>query len=91
MFDWVTDPEIWIGFFTLVALEIVLGIDNIIFISILAGQAAAASSATARRELGLVARPGHPRSLLLLVAVVDGEADRAAVRRSSGTGSPGAT
>ncbi|TMR12319.1 TerC family protein [Nonomuraea turkmeniaca] len=38
MWDWVTDPQIWIGFFTLVALEIVLGIDNIIFISILAGK-----------------------------------------------------
>ncbi|MCF6472209.1 TerC family protein [Nonomuraea sp. MG754425] len=38
MLDWVTDPNIWIGFFTLVALEIVLGIDNIIFISILAGK-----------------------------------------------------
>ncbi|GAA3787139.1 TerC family protein [Sphaerisporangium flaviroseum] len=36
--DWVANPEIWIGFFTLVALEIVLGIDNIIFISILAGK-----------------------------------------------------
>ncbi|MFD1934662.1 TerC family protein [Nonomuraea mangrovi] len=36
--DWVADPQIWIGFFTLVALEIVLGIDNIIFISILAGK-----------------------------------------------------
>ncbi|MFD1539083.1 TerC family protein [Nonomuraea guangzhouensis] len=38
MLDWVADPQIWIGFFTLVALEIVLGIDNIIFISILAGK-----------------------------------------------------
>ena len=38
MVDWVADPQIWIGFFTLVALEIVLGIDNIIFISILAGR-----------------------------------------------------
>jgi predicted tellurium resistance membrane protein TerC len=38
MLDWVSDPQIWIGFFTLVALEIVLGIDNIIFISILAGK-----------------------------------------------------
>ncbi|MFI7702908.1 TerC family protein [Nonomuraea sp. NPDC049480] len=38
MFDWVADPQIWIGFFTLVSLEIVLGIDNIIFISILAGK-----------------------------------------------------
>ncbi|MET8143528.1 TerC family protein [Sphaerisporangium sp. NPDC005288] len=36
--DWLLNPEIWIGFLTLVALEIVLGIDNIIFISILAGK-----------------------------------------------------
>lgn len=33
--EWLTNPEIWIAFFTLTALEIVLGIDNIIFISIL--------------------------------------------------------
>ncbi|NIO41144.1 MAG: TerC family protein [Burkholderiales bacterium] len=33
---WVTSPEIWVAFLTLTALEIVLGIDNIIFISILA-------------------------------------------------------
>ena len=33
--EWLTSPEIWIAFFTLTALEIVLGIDNIIFISIL--------------------------------------------------------
>ncbi|GAA4050588.1 TerC family protein [Nonomuraea soli] len=38
MWDWVANPEIWIGFITLVALEIVLGIDNIIFISIIAGK-----------------------------------------------------
>ena len=30
---WLTDPQIWISLFTLTALEIVLGIDNIIFIS----------------------------------------------------------
>ncbi len=35
---WLTDPEIWAAFITLTALEIVLGIDNIIFISILAGK-----------------------------------------------------
>lgn len=34
--DWVTDPQAWIALVTLTALEIVLGIDNIIFISILA-------------------------------------------------------
>ena len=35
--DWIADPQAWIAFVTLVALEIVLGVDNIIFISILAG------------------------------------------------------
>ncbi len=34
--DWITDPQIWLSLLTLVALEIVLGIDNIVFISILA-------------------------------------------------------
>jgi predicted tellurium resistance membrane protein TerC len=36
---WIVDPQFWISLLTLTALEIVLGIDNIIFISILAGQA----------------------------------------------------
>jgi predicted tellurium resistance membrane protein TerC len=36
--DWLTDPAVWIAFFTLTALEIVLGIDNIVFISILSGK-----------------------------------------------------
>lgn len=36
MFDWLSDPQAWIALGTLTALEIVLGIDNIIFISILA-------------------------------------------------------
>ncbi len=36
--EWITDPEIWIALLTLTVLEIVLGIDNIIFISILAGK-----------------------------------------------------
>jgi predicted tellurium resistance membrane protein TerC len=36
--DWITSPESWIALITLVALELVLGVDNIIFISILAGK-----------------------------------------------------
>lgn len=36
--DFLTNPEIWIGFITLTVLEIVLGIDNIVFISILSGK-----------------------------------------------------
>ena len=38
MFEWITDPEAWISLATLAALEIVLGVDNIIFISILVGR-----------------------------------------------------
>ena len=36
--EWITEPSAWIAFLTLTALELVLGIDNIIFISILAGK-----------------------------------------------------
>ncbi len=36
--EWLSDPQAWIALLTLTALEIVLGIDNIIFISILAGK-----------------------------------------------------
>ena len=36
--EWITDPSMWVAFATLTALEIVLGIDNIVFISILAGK-----------------------------------------------------
>jgi len=36
--EWLTDPQAWLALLTLTALEIVLGIDNIIFISILTGK-----------------------------------------------------
>src|SRR3990172_5363452 len=36
--DWITQPETWIAFLTLVVLELVLGVDYVIFISILAGK-----------------------------------------------------
>ena len=36
--EWITDPQIWISLLTLTVLEIVLGIDNLVFISILAGK-----------------------------------------------------
>jgi predicted tellurium resistance membrane protein TerC len=38
MMDWLTSPEAWIALASLTALEIVLGVDNIIFISILVGR-----------------------------------------------------
>lgn len=38
MFDWMASPEAWAALATLTALEIVLGIDNIIFLTILVGR-----------------------------------------------------
>jgi len=46
--DWITDPQAWIAFLTLTSLEIVLGIDNVIFISILAGKLPAEQQGRAR-------------------------------------------
>lgn len=57
--DWLTDPQIWISLLTLTALEIVLGIDNIIFISILSGKLPREQQARARRvglSLALITR-----------------------------------
>jgi predicted tellurium resistance membrane protein TerC len=53
MFDWLADPNAWMALATLTALEIVLGIDNIIFISILVGRLPETRRALARR-LGLL-------------------------------------
>ncbi len=52
--SWLTQPEAWISLVTLTLLEIVLGIDNVIFISILAGKLPAEQQAKARK-LGLLA------------------------------------
>ena len=46
--DWLTDPQAWIAFLTLVALELVLGVDNVIFISILASKLPVAQQQRAR-------------------------------------------
>ena len=46
--EWLTNPEIWVAFFTLTALEIVLGIDNIIMIAILVGRMPAHMQARTR-------------------------------------------
>jgi predicted tellurium resistance membrane protein TerC len=47
--EWASNPEMWIALLTLTALEIVLGIDNVVFISILAAKLPAAQQKTARR------------------------------------------
>lgn len=49
MFDWIFLPEAWVALATLLALEIVLGIDNIIFISILVGRLPPQQRELARR------------------------------------------
>lgn len=51
--DWLTDPQIWIAFLTLTSLEVVLGIDNVIFISILSSRLGPDERDKARR-LGLL-------------------------------------
>ena len=50
--DWILDPEIWASLLTLTALEIVLGIDNLVFIAILAGRLPAEQQNRAR-QIGL--------------------------------------
>jgi len=57
--DWIGDPNAWLGLLTLTALEIVLGIDNVVFISILANKLPAEQSDRARKIgllLAMVAR-----------------------------------
>ena len=67
MFDWIANPNAWVALATLTALEIVLGIDNIIFISILVGRLPEAQRNLARR-LGLGLAMGTRILLLLSLA-----------------------
>ena len=61
---WLADPQAWIAFLTLVLLELVLGVDNVIFISILAGKLPQHEQARARTT-GIMLAIGT-RILLLL-------------------------
>ena len=67
MLDWLSDPNAWIALATLTALEIVLGVDNIIFISILVARVPADRRDLARR-LGLGLAMGTRILLLLSLA-----------------------
>ena len=67
--DWFSDPNAWLGLLTLTALEIVLGIDNIIFISILAGKLPPEEQPKARK-LGLIGAFFSRLLLLLSIAWV---------------------
>jgi predicted tellurium resistance membrane protein TerC len=66
-----TNPEIWIALLTLTALEIVLGIDNIVFISILANKLPEDQRDNARR-VGILAAMGMRILLLLAISWVVG-------------------
>lgn len=67
MFEWIANPEAWVALLTLTALEIVLGIDNIIFISILVGRLPEAQRQSAR-IIGLGLAMGTRILLLLSLA-----------------------
>ncbi|MCZ6787483.1 MAG: TerC family protein [Planctomycetota bacterium] len=69
--DWITDPQAWIALATLTALEIVLGIDNIVFISILAGRLPENRRNAARRT-GLLLAMVMRILLLLSIAWIIG-------------------
>lgn len=64
--DWILDPEIWIALLTLTSLEVVLGIDNLVFISILADKLPKEESERARR-LGLLLAMGTRIVLLFSI------------------------
>jgi predicted tellurium resistance membrane protein TerC len=72
--DWITNPDIWLSFLTLCALEIVLGIDNLIFISILTNKLPQAQQAKARQiglSLALIMRIGLLFSISWIMGLKD--------------------
>jgi predicted tellurium resistance membrane protein TerC len=74
MLSWLSSPEAWIALLTLTALEIVLGVDNIIFISILVGRLAPEQRARARvigLGLAMVMRIGLLLSLAWMMRLTE--------------------
>lgn len=69
--EWLSDPQAWVGLLTLTVMEIVLGIDNIIFISILVDKLPPAEREKARR-IGLAAAMVMRLALLLVLAWIVG-------------------
>lgn len=67
MFEWISHPEAWIALLTLTGLEIVLGIDNIIFISILVNKLPASQREKAKK-IGLMLAMGTRLGLLASLA-----------------------
>lgn len=70
--DWISDPQIWLSLLTLISLEIVLGIDNIVFITILADKLPEESRKKARQyglAMALITRVLLLLSLTWLVSL----------------------
>ncbi|CAM3710231.1 TerC family protein [Rheinheimera salexigens] len=74
MFEWIYSPEAWVALATLMALEIVLGIDNIIFISILVAKLPPEKRDSARRigiGLAMLSRLALLFSLAWVIGLVE--------------------
>lgn len=74
MLDLLSDPAVWIAFLTLTSLEIVLGIDNVVFISILADKLPPEQRSKARRlglGLAMLMRIGLVMSVAWIVGLTD--------------------
>ena len=74
MFDWIVTPEGWVALATLFALEVVLGIDNIVFLSILVGRLPPQRRELARKlglGLALIARLALLFSITWVMGLVD--------------------
>lgn len=72
--EWLSDPQVWISLFTLSALEIVLGIDNLVFLAILADRLPEAQRPAARRlglGFALLTRLGLLASLSWIVGLTE--------------------
>ena len=67
--EWLSDPATWTALVTLFVLEVVLGVDNVIFISILAGKLPPEQQARAR-QTGLLLAAGMRLVLLLSISVI---------------------
>src|SRR5690554_475166 len=70
--EWIADPTIWVGLTTLIVLEIVLGIDNLVFIAILADKLPPHQREKARMiglSLALIMRLGLLASIAWIVTL----------------------
>lgn len=72
--EWISDPQIWIALLMLTTLEVVLGIDNIIFITILSGKLPASQQRRARTTglaLAMFMRIGLLFSITMIMRLVE--------------------